>query len=160
MRLIIAAAGRWKTGPKPGGKAAPERALFEHFAGRVRFPLELREIEEKKKLKPAALKRREAELLLAQAPGGAVIVALDETGKALRSAEFAKKLGIWRDEGERDVVFIIGGADGLDKEVRKRARLVMSFGTMTWPHLLVRGMLAEQIYRADCILAGHPYHRD
>lgn len=156
MRLIIAAAGRWKS----GGKAAPERTLYDHYAGRIRFSLELREIEEKKKLKPDALKRREAELLLAQAPGGAVIVALDETGKAQTSAQFAKKLGIWRDEGEHDVVFIIGGADGLGDEVRKRARLVMSFGTMTWPHLLTRGMLAEQIYRAECILAGHPYHRE
>ena len=70
VRLIIAAAGRWKTGPKSGGKAAPERALFDHFAGRIRFPLELKEIEEKKKLKPAALKRREAELLLLRPPFG------------------------------------------------------------------------------------------
>ncbi len=156
MRLIIAAAGRWKAGKK----AAPERALYDHYAGRIRFPLELREIEEKKKLNPGALKKREGELLLAQAPGGAVIVALDEIGKALRSTEFAKKLGTWRDEGEGCVVFMIGGADGLDDAVRKRARLVMSFGTMTWPHLLARGMLAEQIYRAECILAGHPYHRE
>ncbi len=152
MRLIIAAAGKWK--------AAPERALYGHYAGRIRFPLELREIEEKKKLKPNALKKREAELLLAQAPAGAIIVALDETGKAFKSAEFAKKLGTWRDDGEGHVVFIIGGADGLDDAVRNRARLVMSFGTMTWPHLLARGMLAEQIYRAECILAGHPYHRE
>jgi 23S rRNA (pseudouridine1915-N3)-methyltransferase len=156
MRLIIAAAGRWKA----GNKAAPERALYDHYAGRIRFPLELREIEEKKKLKPNALKKREAELLLAQAPGGAVIVALDETGKAQTSTRFAKKLGAWRDDGEGCVVFIIGGANGLDDEVRKRARLVMSFGTMTWPHLLARGMLAEQIYRAECIFSGHPYHRE
>ena len=156
MRLIIAAAGRWKA----GNKAAPERALYDHYAGRIRFPLELREIEEKKKLKPNALKKREAELLLAQAPGGAVIVALDETGKAQTSTGFAKKLGAWRDDGEGCVVFIIGGADGLDEAVRKRARLVMSFGTMAWPHLLARGMLAEQIYRAECIFSGHPYHRE
>jgi 23S rRNA (pseudouridine1915-N3)-methyltransferase len=156
VRLIIAAAGRWKAG---GGNAS-ERALFDHYAGRITFPLELREIEEKKKLKPAALKAREAELLLGHAPDGAVIIALDEGGKALKSTEFAQKLGAWRDDGVRDVVFVIGGADGLDAVVRKRAQLVLSFGTMTWPHLLVRGMLAEQIYRAQCILNRHPYHRD
>ena len=156
MRLIIAAAGRWKA----GNKAAPERALYDHYAGRIRLPLELWEIEEKKKLKPDALKRREGELLLAHAPDGAVIVALDELGKSQTSAQFARKLGTWRDDAEGCVVFLIGGADGLDDAVRIRARLVMSFGTMTWPHLLARGMLAEQIYRAECILAGHPYHRE
>ncbi len=155
MRLIIAAAGRWKA----GGKAGPERALFEHYAGRIAFALELREIEEKKKLKPQALKKREGELLLAQVPDGAVVVALDEAGKTLSSAAFAKKLGRWRDEA-RDVVFLIGGADGLDGAVKKRADFVISFGSQTWPHLLVRGLLAEQVYRAECILSGHPYHRE
>ncbi len=151
MRLLIAAAGRWKSGP--------ERALFEHYAGRIAFALELREIEEKKKLKPDLLKRREGELLLAQVPDGAVVVALDEAGKTLSSAAFAEKIGRWRDEA-RDVAFIIGGADGLDGAVKKRADLVIGFGSQTWPHLLVRGLLAEQIYRAECILSGHPYHRE
>jgi len=72
---------------------------------------------------------------------------------------FAEKLGRWRDDGIKDIVFVIGGADGLDGLVRKRADLVIEFGVQTWPHLLVRGMLAEQIYRAQSILAGHPYHR-
>ena len=151
MRLVVAAVGRCKTGP--------ERALFEHYARRITFPLELKEVEEKKKLKPAALKRREGELLLAQAPDGAVIVALDETGKELSSAAFADRLGRWRDDGIKDVVFLIGGAEGLDDTVKKRADLVVGFGSQTWPHLLVRGMLAEQVYRAQCILSGHPYHR-
>ena len=151
MRLVVAAVGRCKTGL--------ERALFEHYARRITFPLELKEVEEKKKLKPAALKRREGELLLAQAPDGAVIVALDETGKELSSAAFADRLGRWRDDGIKDVVFLIGGAEGLDDTVKKRADLVVGFGSQTWPHLLVRGMLAEQVYRAQCILSGHPYHR-
>jgi 23S rRNA (pseudouridine1915-N3)-methyltransferase len=151
MRLVVAAVGRCKT--------EPERALFEHYARRITFPLELKEVEEKKKLKPAALKRREGELLLAQAPDGAVIVALDETGKELSSAAFADRLGRWRDDGIKDVVFLIGGAEGLDDTVKKRADLVVGFGSQTWPHLLVRGMLAEQVYRAQCILSGHPYHR-
>jgi 23S rRNA (pseudouridine1915-N3)-methyltransferase len=151
MRLVIAAAGGWKKGP--------ERDLYDHYAARITFALDLREIEQKKKLKPAALKAREAELLLAQVPDGAVIVALDEKAKTLTSMAFAKKLGMWRDDA-RDVAFLIGGADGLDDAVSKRADLVLGLGAMTWPHLLVRGMLAEQIYRAQCILAGHPYHRD
>ena len=116
MRLIIAAAGRWKA----GNKAAPERALFEQYAGRIACALDLREIEVKKKLKADLLKRREGELLLAQVPDGAVIVALDEAGKTLSSAAFAEKLGRWRDEA-RDVVFLIGGADGLDGAVKKSA---------------------------------------
>lgn len=150
MRIRIAACGRFKSGP--------ERALFDHYAGRITFPFDLKEIEEKKKLPPGALKKREGELLLAQVPGDAVIVALDEKGKSLSSAKFAEKLGQWRDDA-RDVAFLIGGADGLDGAVRQRADLVIGFGVQTWPHLLVRGMLAEQIYRAQCILAGHPYHR-
>lgn len=150
MRIRIAACGRFKSGP--------ERALFDHYAGRITFPFDLKEIEEKKKLPPGALKKREGELLLAQVPGDAVIVVLDEKGKSLSSAKFAEKLGQWRDDA-RDVAFLIGGADGLDGAVRQRADLVIGFGVQTWPHLLVRGMLAEQIYRAQCILAGHPYHR-
>lgn len=152
MRLLIVAAGGWKKGP--------ERGLFEHYAKRIAFPLVLKEIGEKKKLKPPALKKREAELLLAQAPDGAVIIALDEGGKTLSSRAFAEKLAAWRDGGVKHLAFLIGGAHGLDDSVRKRADLVLGLGPMTWPHLLVRGLLAEQIYRAQCILSGHPYHRD
>ncbi|MEE8352575.1 MAG: 23S rRNA (pseudouridine(1915)-N(3))-methyltransferase RlmH [Rhodospirillales bacterium] len=151
MRVRIVACGRWKSGP--------ERALFDHYAGRITFPFELKEIEEKKNLPADVLKKREGELLLAQVPDGVIIVALDENGKSLSSAKFAEKLGQWRDDA-RDVAFLIGGADGLDGVVRKRAELVIGFGVQTWPHLLVRGMLAEQIYRVQCILAGHPYHRN
>ena len=141
------------------GKAGPERALFEHYARRITLPFDLKEVEEKKRLKPAPLKKREAGLLLAQAPKDAVIVALDEKGKALSSTQLAQELGRWRDDGAKHVVFMIGGAEGLDESVRERARLVLSLGPMTWPHMLVRPMLAEQIYRAQCILSGHPYHR-
>jgi len=151
MRLKVAAIGRWKAGP--------ERSLFEHFARRITFPLDLKEVEAKKNLPPAALIRREGELLLAEAPKGAIVVALDGRGKALTSVAFAKQLGRWRDDGVRDVMFVIGGADGLDDSVRRKATLTLSLGPMTWPHLMVRAMLAEQIYRAQAILSGHPYHR-
>ena len=97
--------------------------------------------------------------LLAAVPPGAVVVALDGRGRDLTSEAFADQLGRWRDEGTRAVAFLIGGADGLGPAVRERASLVLSLGSMTWPHMLVRAMLAEQLYRATTILAGHPYHR-
>lgn len=152
MRLLIAAVGRAKKGP--------ERALWEHYAARVTFPLTLKEVEEKRRLSSPELKRREAELLLGALPDGATLVALDERGKSLTSPQFAEKMGRWRDEGVRDLAFVIGGADGLGEAVRVRASLLLSLGAMTWPHMLVRGLLAEQLFRAQCILSGHPYHRD
>jgi 23S rRNA (pseudouridine1915-N3)-methyltransferase len=98
--------------------------------------------------------------LLADAvPKGATIIVLDQRGKTLSSEDFATRLGRWQDEGVGDLAFIIGGADGLDPAWRQRAALVLSLGAMTWPHVLARVMLAEQLYRAQSILAGHPYHR-
>jgi 23S rRNA (pseudouridine1915-N3)-methyltransferase len=151
MRLLLAAVGRWKSGP--------ERDLFDHYAARITDPPELRQVVEKKPLRGPELKRREAALLLAQVPVGAVVVALDGGGRQLSSARFADRLGRWRDEGVRDIAFLIGGADGLDESVLGKAGLVLSLGPMTWPHLLVPGLLAEQIYRTQCIRTGHPYHR-
>ena len=86
-------------------------------------------------------------------------MALDERGRDLTSVAFAERLGRWRDDGVRDLAFVIGGADGLAPAVRDRAALTLAFGRATWPHMLVRTMLAEQIYRAQTILTGHPYHR-
>jgi 23S rRNA (pseudouridine1915-N3)-methyltransferase len=97
---------------------------------------------------------------LPDAPANSVSIALDERGKALSSAELAKKLDIWRDGGKREVRFLIGAADGHDEEQRRGAELLLSFGLATWPHLLVRAMLAEQLFRATSILANHPYHRE
>jgi 23S rRNA (pseudouridine1915-N3)-methyltransferase len=88
-----------------------------------------------------------------------VAVALDGHGTALGSEGFAARLAAWRDGGAGDLAFLIGGADGLSEAVRKRAQMVLSLGPMTWPHFLARGMLLEQLYRAQQILAGHPYHR-
>ena len=89
-----------------------------------------------------------------------MVIALDERGKNLTSADLARKLGQWRDEGRADVAFLIGGADGHGPGVKERADLVLSLGAMTWPHMLVRALLAEQLFRAQCILEGHPYHRE
>lgn len=93
-------------------------------------------------------------------PTEGFIVALDERGKSIASVEFSRLLAKWRDAGETRVTFIIGGSDGLPENVKKNARMTLAFGTQTWPHLLVRPMLAEQIYRAITILSGHPYHRE
>ena len=114
---------------------------------------------EKRPLKPAQLKAREAELLLGAIPERAVTVALDGGGKMLSSEDFARRLGGWRDDGVASVAFLIGGADGHGDAVLKQADLRLSLGAMTWPHMLVRAMLAEQLWRAASILSGHPYHR-
>ena len=151
MKLTIAAIGRSGRGP--------ERDLYDHYVGRIRWPLALRELEEKRKLPAVELMRREGELLLGAVPAGAVLVALDRRGKAMDSEAFARQLGRWRDDSVSDVAFLIGGADGHAEPLLKKAALVLSFGPMTWPHQLARAMLAEQIYRAQQLLAGHPYHR-
>jgi len=93
-------------------------------------------------------------------PPNAVRVVLDERGKALKSTELAEKLEAWRDDGKREARFLIGAADGHDDQERRDADLLLSFGPATWPHLLVRAMLAEQLFRATSILANHPYHRE
>ena len=152
MKATIIAVGRWKSGP--------ERALFEHYAGRLTPSLELREVEERKKLSTDELKKKESELLLASVPKDARVVALDSSGKSMSSPAIAKRLGVWRDGGTRQVAWLIGGANGHGQAALKRADLVLSLGSQTWPHLLVRAMLAEQLFRAQSILTGHPYHRE
>lgn len=139
----------------------PEKELVDDYVKRVPWSCEISEFEFKKPAKTADLrKKQEAEKLIDGIPPSAAVVALDERGKSLDSRGLAGKLESWANEGRGTVVFIIGGADGLDGSVRKRADLVLSFGTLTWPHKLVRVMLAEQIYRAWSIHTGHPYHRD
>jgi 23S rRNA (pseudouridine1915-N3)-methyltransferase len=161
MRLIVAAVGR----SRAGGKPSPEQALFDDYAKRLaaRGPagmtLELREVEERRKLPTDARRAAEATLLQAQIPKGATLVALDGRGKQLSSEDFAARLARWRDDEVADLAFIIGGADGFDPPMLKCAAFVLSLGAPTWPHLLVRAMLAEQVYRAQSILLGHPYHR-
>ena len=97
---------------------------------------------------------------IAELPSNSVSIVLDERGAALSSVELANKLEGWRDGGRREARFLIGAADGHDEEQRHNADLLLSFGSATWPHLLVRAMLAEQLYRATSILANHPYHRE
>lgn len=152
MKLTLAAVGK--------ARRDVHSDLFAHYSGRLSWPLELREVDIRRKLPPEQMQEEEASQLLALVPDGAIAVVLDERGKALSSAEFSSKIGTWRDDGIRDIVFMIGGADGHHDRVRNRADLLFSLGRATWPHMLVRGMIAEQLYRAQQILAGHPYHRE
>ncbi len=159
MKLTLAAVGR--------AKAGPARELYTEFATRLNpqrirgplGPLTLKEVEDRRPLAPSELMRREAELLRAAILPGARLIALDSRGKALSSEDFAALLGRWCDAGTAEAAFAIGGAEGLDPEFRAEAALVLSLGPQTWPHMLVRAMLAEQLYRAQTILTGHPYHR-
>lgn len=118
-------------------------------------PVAEHEVEDKKGGGMAA----EAELLARAVPVGAMVVTLDERGMLVSSPDFADHLAKWRDGGRQDVAFVIGGADGIAPVLRDRAEYSISFGKMVWPHLLVRVMLAEQLYRATTILGGGPYHR-
>jgi 23S rRNA (pseudouridine1915-N3)-methyltransferase len=156
MRVAICAVGRLS------GRRE-ERALVDDYIARFAQTgrgiglgrIEEHEIEDRKGGGMAA----EADLLRAKLPKGAALVCLDERGQTMTSPDFANRLGGWRDQA-RDVAFVIGGADGIDPALRAEADLLLSFGKMVWPHMLVRVMLAEQLYRAATILAGGPYHRE
>ena len=124
-----------------------EAELVERYLKRITWPTKLAELPDRGGKVP-------------ELPPNSVSVVLDERGKGLSSMELAKKLEAWRDAGKREARFLIGAADGHDEESRNGADLLLSFGAATWPHLLVRAMLAEQLFRATSILANHPYHRE
>ena len=159
MRLLIAAVGKLKQGP--------ERELFAHYLGRAEAagrklhlsPLTVLEVAESKATTAGARIQAEAEALLAKVPSSHRLVGLDRQGEALSSAALAELLAKWRDGGTEGVAFLIGGADGLPPQTLAKAAKAISLGPMTLPHGLARIVLAEQIYRAATILAGHPYHR-
>ncbi|MGD9510103.1 MAG: 23S rRNA (pseudouridine(1915)-N(3))-methyltransferase RlmH [Geminicoccaceae bacterium] len=151
MELLVVAVGR--------GRDAPTDTLFADYVRRCAWPIRLVEVQAKDSVPPERRRSAEADLLLGAVPAGALVAALDERGRDLTSLELAHRLEAWRDQGRRTAAFLIGGADGLDERVRSAAGLQLAFGRQTWPHRLVRVMLAEQLYRATSILAGHPYHR-
>jgi 23S rRNA (pseudouridine1915-N3)-methyltransferase len=126
---------------------SPEGDLVERYVKRMAWPTKITELPDRGGKVP-------------DLPANAVLVVLDERGDALSSAELAKRIESWRDAGKREVRFLIGSHSGHDKKQRDAADLLLSFGPATWPHLLVRGMLAEQLFRAMSILANHPYHRE
>jgi 23S rRNA (pseudouridine1915-N3)-methyltransferase len=147
LRLI--AVGRLRDGP--------EAELLARYNARLRPKLAVTEVPEARGA-PVEIKRREGAALLAALPAGGFVVALDPRGDAPDSEGLSRLLERWLAVG-RTVCFIIGGAEGLDELVLSRADYVLSFGRLTWPHFLARAMLAEQLFRARSIAAGHPYHR-
>lgn len=138
-------------------RGGPEADLFDRYTERLRPRPALVELPEARGA-PQEVKRRESDSLLAALPRDALVVALDLGGEQHDSTAFARLLERWTSTG-REPCFLIGGAEGLDRTVLARADYCLSFGTMTWPHFMVRGMLVEQLYRAQCIIQGHPYHR-
>jgi 23S rRNA (pseudouridine1915-N3)-methyltransferase len=153
MRIVIAAVGRLRQGPN--------RALLDLYLKRMTtLSVELREVQTRGAVPPHKLKAAEAGLLLQALPESGPVIAMDERGDDISSQAFASLLADWRDRGEPTCGFAIGGADGLDETIRDRATRTLRFGRATWPHMLARVMVVEQLYRAQQILAGHPYHRD
>jgi 23S rRNA (pseudouridine1915-N3)-methyltransferase len=140
-------------------RAGPLKALAAFYAERLVPPPAIVELAVKPPLPAAALKAREADLILAALRPEVPLVALDAAGEMWSSPVFAQRIARWRDMGIPEIAFAIGGADGLGAAVLDRARTRLSLGPMIWPHFLARGMVLEQLYRAQQILAGHPYHR-
>jgi 23S rRNA (pseudouridine1915-N3)-methyltransferase len=152
VKVTIAAIGKAK-------ETSPETKLYCEYAKRSAWKISLKEFDIKHQ-DTNTRKSKEAEALLGAVASSSKLVALDERGKSTSSREFAQLIAKWQQQGVSSLGFVIGGADGLDEAVRKKADMLLSFGTATWPHMLVRAMLAEQIYRAQTILDNHPYHRD
>lgn len=155
MKVQICAVGRLRAGP--------EKILIDDYLARFDRtgrglslgPVSVVEVDDRK----GGGMSSEAGLLRRAIPQGAIICALDERGTVETSPKFARRIEGWRDAGRSDLAFVIGGADGIDPALRAQADHLLSFGSMVWPHMMVRVMLAEQLYRAASILSGGPYHR-
>lgn len=151
MKISILAIGKVRGG---------EAEWCDEYLKRMKGAMVVREFAVSSALPAAEAQRAEAELLLKAIPDRAHVVLFDERGKDMPSRDFAARIAAWQDHGVADLVFIIGGADGVTDKVRERADSTLCFGRATWPHRLVRVMVLEQLYRAQQIIAGHPYHRD
>ncbi len=158
MRALIVAVGRLRPGAE---RELSDRYLerAQQLAAPLGMKIAVREIQQSKKTRGPDRRDEEAQAIAAAIPDGAVLVALDEKGRTLSSADFAAQIGKWRDNGASELTLVIGGPDGLAPAIAARAETVIAFGKMSWPHQLVRAMLLEQVYRALTILTGHPYHR-
>ncbi len=159
MRIALVCVGRLKAGP--------ERELFQRYLSRLTESarsvgvagVDLREIDQSRARRPEDRRKAEAAAIIAAAPENAMLIALDERGEARTSEEWAREIRQARDAAYPVYAVLIGGPDGLAASLRAKARRIVCFGTMTWPHQLVRVMASEQLYRAVAILSGHPYHR-
>ncbi|KEJ94207.1 23S rRNA (pseudouridine(1915)-N(3))-methyltransferase RlmH [Sulfitobacter pseudonitzschiae] len=156
MKVHIIAVGRLRGGPE-ADLISDYLTRFDRTGRALSLgPAQVVEVDDRKGGGMAA----EAELLRRAVPKGALLAVMDERGRVESSPKFAERLAGWRDGGRSDLALVIGGADGIDPSLRAEADFALSFGAMVWPHMLVRVMLAEQLYRAASILAGAPYHRD
>lgn len=153
MNLTIIAIDKMKNN-------APEKVLIDTYIRQCGWNIKIIELQASKGMDGIVRQNAESELLLKHIPRNSKVVVLDEKGQNLSSRQFASKLIEWRDNSTKDVALLIGGADGHTDDVRKKADLILSFGKMTLPHLLMRAVLCEQLYRAYTISIGHPYHRD
>lgn len=151
MRLYIISVGRERD--------AHVASLCNEYLKRLRWKADLILLDERKAVGAGNQKDREARLIRQAIPHGAHSVALDEKGMSLTSEDFARRIGQWEGEGIGNLAFIIGGADGLSFDLITSANFRLALGNMTWPHRLVRILILEQLYRAQTILSGHPYHR-
>lgn len=154
MRISIISIGKFEN--------SPHKSVFEEYIKRSKWKVELKELDLKnaKSLSSSELKKGEGELILKNIKPQSKLIVLDENGKQYKSRAFAKLLSDYAIQGDSDVTFIIGGSDGLSEEILKKASLKISLGLMTLPHLMVRSVLMEQLYRVQTIIDGHPYHRD
>lgn len=151
LKIDIIAVGRLRNGAYSD--------LVHKYSKRMKWSLTLYEIESKIK-NPVMAQQDEAKKIAGHIKDGAYIIAMDERGENLKSLAFAQKIEHLQNTGEQHLQFIIGGADGLTEDIKSRARLTLSLGKATWPHMLARVMLLEQLYRAQQIIVGHPYHRE
>ena len=152
MRITILAVGKIRN--------SIFNQLYELYIKRLRWEVVLYEIEPHNKKNLAAQQKDESTQLIALIPSEACVITLDERGKLLSSRELASWIEEKIEEGTKDICVIIGGSNGLDPNILLKSNLVLALGRATWPHLMVRGMIAEQIYRVQQILSGHPYHKD
>lgn len=146
MKIVVAAIGKCK-------KNSPEKMLIDEYIKRSGWDVVIKEADNSNQ-------EEEAKYLQAAIPQGAKVIVLDERGLNIGSRELAEKIENWQINGCSEICFLIGGADGHLQSTRDRADLVLSFGKLTLPHILMRAVLMEQIYRVQTIIAGHPYHRD
>ena len=151
MKTLILAIGKLR---------GPESEWSAEYQKRLKGEIIIKEMAVSKSLSAAETQAAEAQLLIKAIPSKSFMVLLDERGKDLSSREFATQIKKWEEQSIANLVFLIGGADGVTDDVRKQAKFTLGFGHATWPHRLVRVMLLEQLYRAQQINAGHPYHRD
>lgn len=154
MKLTIISIGKFEN--------SPHRTVFETYLKRLKWKIELKEFDLKnsQNFSVEKIKKYEGELILKALHPSSKLIALDENGKQFKSRDFAKLISDFAVRGDSDLTFVIGGANGLSDAVLKKASLKISLGLMTFPHLMVRSILAEQIYRASTIIDGHPYHRE